>query len=128
MRIRPFFWFLLAFVCASVLTFAAVQHTYAPAILQVHVPQIQPKASAMTTLQLHFTDPQGIPIDAAKIHSSARMTNMEMSTHLVHLYARGKGNYGLQFNLSMAGPWEIVIHANAPGFLEQQQVLHLEVV
>ena len=128
MRIRPFFWFLLAFTCASVLTFATVHHTYAPALLRVHVPQVQPKATDMTTLELHFTDPQGIPIDEAEIHSSAHMTNMEMSTNQVHLYKTGEGNYGLQFNLSMAGPWEVVVHANAPGFLEQQQILHLEVI
>jgi hypothetical protein len=128
MRIRPFFWFLLAFVCASVLTFAAVQHSYAPAVLQVHVGKEQARTTGLTTFELHLTDPQGLPIDEAEIHSSARMTNMEMVTNESHLYKIGAGKYHVQFKLYMAGPWEIVIHANAPGFLTQQQTLHLQVV
>ncbi len=128
MRIRPFFWFLLALVCASVLTFAAVHPTHAPAILQVHVRQAQPTAARMTTIELHFTDPQGIPIDEAEIRSSARMTNMVMSTNQIRLYKIDEGKYGLQFNFYMAGPWEVTVHAMAPGFLEQEQTLHLEVL
>jgi YtkA-like len=127
MRIRPFFWFLLAFVCASVLTFASIQHIHAPAILQVHVHHSQSRAG-LTTFELRFTDPQGLPIDEAEIHSSARMTNMEMSADQPHLYKTGEGKYGVDFNLSMAGPWEVVIHANAPGFLAQQQIMHVEVI
>ena len=127
MRIRPFFWFLLVFVCAGVLTFAFVRQTYAPALLQVHMLHGQPKAG-LTTFELHLTDPQGIPIDEAEISSTARMTNMEMIAHQPRLYKTGEGRYGIDFNLSMAGPWEVVIHANAPGFLTQQQILHLDVV
>ncbi|HTK06015.1 MAG TPA: FixH family protein [Ktedonobacteraceae bacterium] len=128
MRIRPFFWLWLAFVCASVLTFAALQHSHAPAILQVHVRQAQPHTLTMTTLELHLTDPQGLPIDEAIIHSSARMTNMAMSTNDAHIATIGNGVYRLQLHLSMAGPWEVMVLANAPGFLTQQQVLHLDVV
>jgi hypothetical protein len=62
MRVRPFFWFLLALSCASVLIFAATWQTYAPELLQVHIPQ-QPRAVGFTTLELHLTDPEGLPID-----------------------------------------------------------------
>ena len=128
MRIRPFFWLLLAFVCASVLTFAVIQRSHSPAILQVHVGQTQSSAIAMTTFELHFTDPQGLPIDKAEIQSSARMTNMSMSTDSTRLSPLGHGAYQLQMRLYMAGPWEITVLAHAPGFLPQQQVLRLDVV
>ncbi len=50
MRVRPFFWFLLALSCASVLIFAATwQKTYAPEFLQVHIPQ-QPRAVGFQAL------------------------------------------------------------------------------
>ncbi len=49
MRIRPVFWFILAFSCSGVLTFAASLQTQTPAIMQVRLDQQTPLAS-----RLHF--------------------------------------------------------------------------
>jgi len=127
MRVRPFFWFLLALTCASVLIFAATIQTYAPALLQVHIPQ-QPRAVEFTSLELHLTDPQGLPIEQAQIVSNARMTNMDMVTHEKHMQEVGQGNYIVQLHLYMAGPWEITVIAEASGFVPSHQTLLVEVV
>ncbi len=127
MRVRPFFWFLLALTCASVLIFAATIQTYAPALLQVHIPQ-QPRAVGFTTLELHLTDPQGLPIEQAQVNSKARMTNMDMVTHESNIKEVGQGNYIVQFHLYMAGPWEITVMAEASGFVPSHQTLLVEVV
>jgi|SRR5579863_5849681 len=127
MRVRPFFWFLLALSCASVLLFAATVQTYAPAQLQVHIQQ-QPKALGFTTLELHLTDPDGLPIDQAQIASNARMTNMDMISNEKHMQEVGQGNYIVQLHLYMAGPWEIILIAQATGFAPQHQTLIVQVV
>src|SRR5437660_1718927 len=108
MRVRPFFWCLLVCSCLSVLIFAALIRTSAPATMQVQIKQ-PPRAVGFTTLELHLTDPQGIPLEEAQIVSSARMTNMEMTTHESHVKAVGRGIYIAQLHLYMAGPWEITV-------------------
>jgi YtkA-like len=127
MRVRPFFWFLLALSCASVLIFAATWRTYAPELLQVHIPQ-QPRAVGFTTLELHLTDPEGLPIEQAQIVSDARMTNMNMVTHEKRLQEVGQGNYIVQLHLDMAGPWEITVLVDASGFAPSHQTLLVQVV
>ena len=127
MRVRPFFWFLLMLSCASVLIFAATIRTYAPALLQVHIQQ-QPRADGFTTLELHLTDPDGLPIEQAQIVSKARMTNMNMVTHERHMQEIGQGNYIVQLHLYMAGPWEITMMAEAAGFAPSHQTLLVQVV
>jgi hypothetical protein len=127
MRVRPFFWFLLASSCASVLIFAAAVQTYAPALLQVHIPQ-QPRAVGFTTLELHLTDPQGLAIEQAQVNSKAWMTNMDMVTHESNIKEVGQGNYIVQLHLYMAGPWEITVMAEASGFVPSHQTLLVEVV
>jgi hypothetical protein len=127
MRVRPFFWFLLALTCASVLIFAATVQTYAPALLQVHIQQ-QPRAVGFTTLELHLADPDGIPIEQAQIVSDARMTNMDMVTHEKRMQEVGQGNYIVQLHLYMAGPWEITVMAQASGFALSHQTLLVQVV
>ncbi|MGZ3642836.1 MAG: FixH family protein [Ktedonobacteraceae bacterium] len=116
MRIRPFFWFLLAFSCAGVLIFAALLHTQAPAMMQVHLDQQHPVANAFTTLELHLTDSEGLPIEQAQVLPNAKMTNMSMVTNQIHVKSLGHGSYLAQLQLDMAGPWEISIEANADGF------------
>ncbi len=59
MRVRPFFWCLLAVSCISVLIFAATIRTQAPAIMQVRIDQHQPVSTGIMTLELHLTDPHG---------------------------------------------------------------------
>jgi YtkA-like len=128
MRIRPFFWYLLAFVCVSVLLFAATNQAHAPAALQVHVDQEKLTAAGITTLELHLTDPQGIPIEEAHVLPDARMTNMDMQASYHNVSAIGKGQYKVQLRLYMAGPWLITLHANADGFLPLEQTLRVDVV
>ncbi|MDQ2884921.1 MAG: FixH family protein [Chloroflexota bacterium] len=128
MRIRPFFWYLLAFVCVSMLLFAASNQTYAPAILQVHVDQEKLTAAGITTLELHLADPQGVPIDEAHVLPDARMTNMDMQASYSNVSAIGKGQYKVEFRLYMAGPWLITLHANADGFRPLEQTLQVNVM
>ena len=127
MRVRPFFWCLLVCSCLSVLTFAALMHASAPARWQVQIKQ-PPRAVGFTTLELHLTDPQGLPIEEAQIVSSARMTNMEMTTHESHVKEVGQGISIAQLHLYMAGPWEITVMAQAEGFAPLQQMLLVQVV
>jgi len=116
MRVRPFFWFLLAFSCIGVLIFAALLHTQAPAMMQVHLDQQRPVANGFTTLELHLTDTEGLPIEQAKVLPNARMTNMSMVTNQIHIESLGHGIYLAQLQLDMSGPWEISIEAHADGF------------
>ncbi len=127
MHVRPFFWCLLAVSCTSVLIFAATMRTHAPAIMQVRLDQQPPVASGITTLELHLTDPQGLPIEHAQVLPSAKMTNMDMATNQIRVESLGKGNYMAQLQLYMAGPWEISIEAQADGFDPLQQTLFVQV-
>ena len=127
MRVRPFFWCLLACCCVSVLTFAAIMPVHVPGILQVQIKQPS-RAVGFTTLELHLTDPQGLPIEEAQIVSSARMTNMEMITHESHVKEVGQGIYIAQLHLYMAGPWKITVMAHAEGFAPLNQTVLVQVM
>ncbi len=127
MRIRPFFWGLLATVCVSVLLFAAHTQIYVPAQLQVLMDRQQPTATGMTTLHLHLSDLQGLPIEEAKVLPDAHMTNMQMITNDELVRSIGQGNYKVQIHLYMAGPWAITIRASADGFLPMQKTLFVQV-
>ncbi len=85
MRVRPFFWFLLALSCAGVLIFAASLHTQSPAVMRVQLDRQPPDASGITTLKLRLTDSQGIPIEQAQVLPMARMTNMNMATDQIRV-------------------------------------------
>jgi hypothetical protein len=127
MRVRPVFWFILALSCFGVLTFAAFLHTQAPAVMRVRLDQQQPLTSRITTLELHLTDSQGLPIEQAQVLPEARMTNMNMVTDQIHVEPLGQGNYVAQLHLYMAGPWEISINAHADGFESIVQTLLVQV-
>jgi hypothetical protein len=127
MSVRPFFWFLLALSCIGVLIFAAFLHTQAPAVMRVQLDQQRPVASGFTTLELHLTDSQGIPIEQAQVLPNARMTNMDMVTNQIHVESLGHGTYLAQLQLYMAGPWEISIEAHADGFASTAQTLIVQV-
>ena len=127
MRVRPFFWFLLASSCIGVLLFAALLHTQAPAVLRVQLDQQRPVASGLTTLELHLTDSQGLPIEQAQVLPNARMTNMDMVTDQIHVESLGQGTYLAQLHLDMAGPWEISIEAHADGFEPMVKNLFVQV-
>src|SRR5436305_3667559 len=111
MRVRPIFWCILALACAGVLIFASTIQIHAPAIMQVHVDQATPASVGFTTIELHLSDTQGLPIEQAQVIPSARMTNMNMTTRAIFVRTRGEGNFSVQLQLYMAGPWEIDILA-----------------
>jgi glycine cleavage system regulatory protein len=127
MRVRPFFWFFLALSCISVLTFAALLRTQAPVVMRVHLDQQHPVASDFTTLELHLTDSQGLPIEQAQVLPNARMNNMDMVTNQFRVSSLGHGTYIAQLQLYMAGPWKISIEALADGFEPITQTLIVQV-
>jgi hypothetical protein len=127
MRVRPFFWCLLTAVCISVLLLAALHRPHVPALLQVRVDKSTLVSAGMTSLELHLTDPQGIPIEQAAVIPSAYMTNMDMRANTHFVNALGGGTYTVKLHLDMVGPWAIVIQTQADGFVPQQKVLYVEV-
>jgi YtkA-like protein len=116
MRVRPFFWLLLAASCIGVLIFAATIQEDVPAVMQVRVEQHSPAPAEFTTVELHLADSEGLPIEEARIFSSANMTDMNMVVHQRSVKYLGHGNYAAQLQLYMAGRWEIDIRAEAVGF------------
>ena len=52
---------------------------------------------------------------------------MNMSALSYSVKALGQGNYTVQFDLTMGGPWEINIAAYADGFDALQQSLFIQV-
>ncbi len=116
MRVRPFFWFLLAFSYIGVLIFSAFIHSQVPAMMRVHLDQQYPTESSLTTLELHLTDSEGLPIEQAQVLPNARMTNMNMETNHIHVRSLGNGTYLAQLQLDMAGPWAISVQVHADGF------------
>jgi len=127
MHVRPFFWCLLVCSCLGALICAALVRTAAPVIMQLQIEQ-PPRAVGWTTLELHLTDPQGLPNDEAQIVSSARMTSMEMITHQSQVKAVGQGIYIARLHLYMAGPWEITVMAHAEGFASLNQTVLVKVM
>lgn len=125
---RPFFWCLFAVACIAVLVFATLLQRDVPAIMQVHLDQQHPTAYGMTTLTVHLTDPQGLPIDQALIVSHADMTNMVMGVDQSSVSDIGQGRYRVQLRLNMAGPWAIKITSHAAGFAPLQRTLFVQVV
>jgi hypothetical protein len=111
-----------------VLLFAATDQVYIPAILQVHVDQEKLTAVSITTLELHLTDPQGIPIEEAHVLPGAHMTNMDMQASYSNVRVIGEGQYKVELRLYMAGPWLITLQATADGFRPLEQTLQVDVV
>ncbi len=128
MRVRPIFWYMLATTCIGVLIFAGIIHIYAPATMQVRLDSPAPLANHYTTIEMHLSDSEGLPIEQAQVVPSAHMTNMEMTTHAIRVQQRGQGTYIVQLQLYMAGPWEIDLTARADGFVTQQQTLDVQVL
>lgn len=126
MRIRPFFWCLLAFVCISTLAFAASYQTHAPNILRVYVVQ-HLVSDQPAIIDLSLTDTQGLPIESAQIFSYASMTNMNMPTQEISTRSLGQGKYRVQMHLFMPGPWTIDLKAQADGFSLSHRSLHVQV-
>src|SRR2546421_3918792 len=127
MRVRPFFWLLLAASCIGILIFAATVQEHVPAVMQVHIDQQHPAPVELTTVELHLADTQGLPIEEARIFSSANMTNMDMAGHQINAKYFGQGNYAAQLQLYMAGPWAVNIRAQEEGVDKLHLTLLLQV-
>ncbi|MBO0796966.1 MAG: FixH family protein [Ktedonobacteraceae bacterium] len=127
MRVRPFFWLLLLCVSAGVLLFSLQYRPSAPAILRVQMNQQTLFADRPVVLDLHLTDPQGIPINEAHVIPNARMTNMDMLADSSQIHQLTDGHYQVRIFLSMAGPWQITISTDAAGFSPQQQTFYVQV-
>ena len=91
MRVRPFFWILLATSCLSALLFAIKWQAHVPAVMQVHLAQQAPASAGYTTVALHLADEQGLPIETAQVFSQATMTNMNMRTNQSSVRYMGQG-------------------------------------
>ena len=127
MRVRPFFWVLLAASCIGVLVFAATRPMHVPAVVQVHLDQQHAVAAGYTTVTLHLTDTQGLPIEEARVFSRASMTNMDMVANQSSVSYLGQGNYAARLRLYMAGPWLINLQVQADGFDMVRQTLFVQV-
>ncbi|WP_338257261.1 FixH family protein [Dictyobacter halimunensis] len=128
MRIRPFFWLILGMACICVIMLAFLYQPYVPASLQVQMEQKQFMVRGPSTLKLQLTDPDGLPIDEARVIPSAHMTNMDMMALHNRVVPHGHGIYEVNLDLSMAGPWAITIQTQARGFSPQQQTLQVNVL
>ncbi len=127
MRIRPFFWCLLVFVCFCTLAFAMTYQTHESNVLQVRLVQPHLVSNKPALLEVSLTDTQGLPIEYAHISTHAQMTNMTMPTQKMNTRSLGQGKYMIQMSLSMAGPWTIDLQAQAEGFLPSRQSLYVQV-
>lgn len=127
MRVRPFFWWLFTLTCIGVLIFAAQYPSHVPAVIQVSLDHRLLVSTDPTEIKLHLTDPQGLPLNSARISSVARMTNMDMMTRQQASRIIGQGKYITQLHLYMADPWEITVTAHASGFQSPTQTLLVKV-
>ncbi|GLV60245.1 hypothetical protein KDH_70650 [Dictyobacter sp. S3.2.2.5] len=114
--------------CICVIMLAFLYQPYVPASLQVQMEQKQFMVRGPSTLKLQLTDPDGLPIDEARVIPSAHMTNMDMMALHNRVVPHGHGIYEVNLDLSMAGPWAITIQTQARGFSPQQQTLQVNVL
>jgi len=112
MRVRAIFWLLLGCTCLGILGFATIIRPSAPTVVQAQL-EIPPSATEMTTLLIHVTDNQGIPVDGAQVQSIAYMTGMVMPVDKISLTAQSQGNYLGHLHLYMAGSWAISFSVKA---------------
>lgn len=128
MRVRPFFWFILAVVCAGVLTFAANISATNSGPLLAHIEQISTSTASTAQVRLRLTDTEGVPVDQAHVTPQASMLNMTMAPQLTTVRPLGEGLYLASISLSMAGSWRIDIIAHADGFAPMHQSIVVDVV
>ena len=95
--------------------------------MQVRLDSTTAIASGYTTVELHLSDPQGLPIEQAQVTPNAHMKNMDMMAYAILVQRQGKGNYRILVQLYMAGPWEIDIAAHADGFDTPQRTILVQV-
>ena len=125
MRVRPFFWALLAMICVGVLLFAETisLHRYTP--MSVHIDQVSAATFDATSIRLHLSDSEGLPIEQASVTSHASMPAMHMTSQKISIQALGQGIYLAHLHFSMTGAWNIEIIADAEGFTPVHQSFSL---
>ena len=128
MRVRLFFWILLASVSTSVLIFAATLSNHKMLPMRAHIDQVSIATTDSTFVRLSLTDSAGLPIDQAKIIPSASMLAMPMEPQQTKVKPLGKGLYLAQIHFSMAGSWKIDLVAQADGFEAIRQSIQLTVL
>ena len=128
MRIRPFFWIFLSSVCVSLLLFAATISANKTVPMHAHIQKVSNSTVHETLVFLQLADPEGMPIDEARIVSHASMQTMYMEPQRITIKPLGQGLYLTQISFSMPGSWKIEIMATASGFDAAEQSLQLIVM
>jgi nitrogen fixation protein FixH len=128
MRIRPFFWIMLAIICAGILIFAATISVHKSVPLQAHIEQISTSTASSAQVRLRLTDSEGMPVDQARVTPQVSMLNMVMAPSPTRVQPLGQGLYLANINFSMTGFWKIDIVARADGFAPLDQSITLNVV
>lgn len=128
MRVRPFFWLLFTIVCASVLIFSAAIAANKTLPMHVHIHQISTSDSESALVLLHIADPEGVPIDEARIIPKAFMPSMEMGPQHINIRPLGEGLYLTSIQFSMSGDWQVDITALARGFDKTQESIQLTIL
>lgn len=126
MRVRPFFWGLLACVCVGLLALAATVQMPVAAELHIQLTQ-HPTPETPLVLRVQVTDAQGVTVDNAQVLSQAWMTNMQMTTRMVSSAPEGAGMYLVQLTLFMQGPWMVTLAMRATGFVPLHQTILVQV-
>ena len=128
MRVRPFFWFLLAAVCVGVLTLSANIKVAQAIPLLAHIEQISTSTASTAEVRLRLTDAEGVPVDQARVTPRASMLEMAMAPQPTTVQPLGQGLYLASISFSMAGSWEIDIAAYADGFAVTKQSIIVNVI
>ncbi len=126
MRVRPFFWALLALVCVGVLAFASLKTATQTLPLKASIEQVITAAPGVALVRLHLADMEDQPIEQASILSRASMPDMLMEPQITSVQALGEGSYLARFQLSMPGYWELGFQVSAPGFVPVSQAVFLQ--
>lgn len=128
MRVRPFFWLLLTTVCIGVLVFAGAISIHKLVPMQAHIDQVSTASVGATSVRLHLTDSEGLPIDQARVTPHASMPAMQMPPQQINVQPLGQGVYLARISFSMAGSWKIDIIAHADGFDAVHQSIEIMVL
>jgi nitrogen fixation protein FixH len=89
-------------------------------------PPIENKA---TTFHAKLADQSGQPVTGARVRVSLVMPSMEMGKNEVPMDDQGNGDYIGTGSFTMAGPWNVVLHAeknNQQGDQKSEMVVHAQ--
>ena len=75
----------------------------------------QPKFGSKTNFRVTVKQTLGRPVNGAQVEASLVMPLMDMGKNQFALKPLGNGDYEGTGEFSMAGEWEVIVTANAPG-------------